>query len=151
MRKAIIISLAAGLMACASASAEPRWVPLIVKCQGAVTSSVSASVQGRIMEVRVSSPATNGVAITSVTGNVAIAATPAFGTGNAATTIYANTNVTSAVAARPRMAPTDTAGTGLSSLTVYEPYLCVGDTVALTVIQTGAASNVVWRADVKVD
>lgn len=149
MKKSLTL---AALMACAAcAHAAPINVPFVVKCNGAVTSSVTASVQGYIRDIVVSSPTTNGVAIGTVTGDVRIVASPAVGTGHSDTLIYTNAAVTSATSARPRFVPTGTTGSALSSLTVAEPYLCAGDSVTLRVIQDGAATNVLWRVDIKVD
>lgn len=126
-------------------------VPMVLKCNGAVTQTVTVAASGYVKEILVSSPTTNGTVITSVTGAVDVVAIPAVGYGNANVVLYTNSAVSASVKARPRYAPTSNTGATLATNTVDEAYLSVGDSLRLRVLQNGATTNVLWRVDVKMD
>lgn len=147
MRRLLISAAALGLMACA-VLAGPQFVSFEVN-HGTTSTNVltqSRAVHGYVDEVYVSAPSRAGV-----TANVYVASTPAIDTGLTSTEIYTNAAVTAAAKARPRIAQTDTEGTDLSSLTVPERLLCVGDTVTLRVVQSSAVTGVVYKVRLKVD
>jgi hypothetical protein len=157
MRKAIV-TLAAGLLACASAWAAPRYEEFDrITLDNAATNTATLTPKGRVIAVYVMPPSTGGVALAtaSVTGAVTVVASPAVGSGLSSTTLFSDAAVTNAtVSAMPRITPTDTAGDALTSLTVREPFLSAGDTITLTVTQTGTAAamtNVLWRVFLKLD
>lgn len=151
MRRMIALGLV--MLAASIAVAGQQWVELNLLCTNTQTNTATANVQGRIDTVYVEAPTTGGVAVAFTTGSVSVVSTPAVGLDLSSVTLYSNDAVTNtAVVARPRFAPTDAAGSALSTLTVKEPHLAVGDDVVFTVEQTAVAghTNVLWRAFLKV-
>lgn len=153
MRKAIF-TLAAGLLACASILASPRYEEFDrITLTNTESDTATLQAKGLIDAVYVMAPTTNGATLGSgsVTSTVTVISAPAVGSGLSSTTLFTSSTVTNAtVSARPRFAPTDNAGTALTSLTVFEPFLNVGDTITLTVSQVGVAqTNVQYRVFIK--
>lgn len=153
MRKALT-TLAAGLLACASVYAAPRYEEFVaITLTNTATNTATLYPKGAIDKVYVMAPTTGGVALAtgSVTSTVTVVSAPAVGSGLSSTTLFTSSTVTNAtVSSQPRFAPTDNTGTALTSLTVYEPHVNAGDPVTLTVIQTGTAqTNVQYRVFIK--
>jgi len=124
-------------------------VPIEVAVTGATTNSTTQYVTGLIDEILIAAPATNGVAIAAVTGNVHVSVSPSTGVGFSATTLYTNGDATAAGSWRPRFVPTDASGNALTSLTVLEPFYAVGDAVTFRVIQAGTTNEVDWKCFLK--
>lgn len=147
MRKLTIYALAA-LAACAGVRAEPRYVEL--RCDVATNAAVatdSEAASGYVREILIQGPSQAGV-----TANVSVVAIPFCGSNMVATVLATNEALTAAQLFRPRIVPTGTSGSALSSLTVAEPVLCVGDTLRFRVAQTSAqVTTVVFKAWVKID
>lgn len=155
MKQAISIALAALVVACAVVQASPRYVAFEIKA-GTNTTQVLTDTErmsGYVDEIYIQTPTTNGTTVKSgiVTAQVLFAVSPNIATGLGSTRLYTNKTFTTAIKARPRVAQTDNTGTNLSSLTVAERFLCVGDPMVLTVKQITAATNVVYKGWIKVD
>lgn len=141
MRKAII-SLAAGLLACAfTVHARPQGKEFSVNTGTNDTGTVTMTgVAGYIDEIICPIPAGTGV-----TGTVAVAATPAIGT--------AVTLATATIAAdklfRTRLDGTDNAGSALTS----DPpgrFMAYGDVLVFTV-SSANTTGLTWRVYIKWD
>lgn len=149
--------IAAGLLASLLAGvvlAGPRYEKGQMLLTNTATNTVYLNPQGRILEVLVAKPSTGGVAIATAaaTGTVTVISTPAVNSGLTATTLFTSTVTNNTLTTKPRFAPTDNTGSALSSLTVYEPLLCVGDSVAFKVIQEATGmTNVLWQVWLKVE
>jgi len=155
MRKAIF-TLAAGLLACATVYAGPRYYEFTrITLTNTATNTAVLNPKGAIDAVYVMAPTTGGVtlAAASVTSTVTVVSAPNVGSGLSSTTLFTDAAVTNfTVSSHPRFAPTDNTGAALSSLTVFEPFLNVGDPITLTVIQTGTAqTSVLYRVFIKVN
>jgi hypothetical protein len=144
MRKLMTVAVC-GLMACA-AMAAPRYIPFEVSIgtNAAEVVTDAQAVGGMIEEVYLQAPAA------LVTANVSVVSAPAVGTGLTETVLYTNGTLTAAAIARPRVTQTDNEGANLSSLTVAERFLCVGDTVTFTVDQVSAQTGLTFKCWIKV-
>ena len=147
MRKLTLIALAA-MAACATVQAEPRYVEL--RCDVATNAAFaidSEAVSGRVLEILIQGPSQAGV-----TANVSVVMIPFHGSNMVATVLATNETLTASQLFRPRIVPTGTSGSALSSLTVAEPVLCVGDTMRFLVTQTSAqVTTVVFKAWAKIE
>jgi hypothetical protein len=141
------VAIAAAILA-ATACANPQYVSFEVAHTTASTNVLTQTlpVIGYVDEVYVKAPSQAGV-----TANVSVVVSPSIDTGLTSTTLFTNGTLTAADIARPRVAQTDNEGTNLSTLTVPERYLCVGDSVTLTVTQSSEVTNVTYKVFLKVD
>lgn len=134
------------LLAC-PVFAGPQWIEFTGKIGTLSTSVVSVTKNpiGYIDEVYIQAPSKAGV--TSV---VTLVSSPNVGSSLAPTVIYTNGETVAAAKARPRVIPTDSAGSDLSSLTVAERFLCNGDPLVFRVEQSSAVTGVTFKAFVKI-
>jgi len=146
MRKLLTIAGCAALMACAS-HAGGLYVPFVVSVGTNATATVTQSkpVLGYIEEVYVENPSASGV-----TSAVWFAIAPAAGTNLTETVIYTNATQSASVMARPRVTQTDNTGGNLSSLTVAERFLCVGDSATFGVTQSTSTTGLTFKAWLKI-
>jgi len=137
-----------------AALAQPRYESAEVKLTNNQTNSVTLNPQGRIVEVLVLGSQTNGVTLSTgaATGTVTVVSTPAVNSGLTATTLFTATMTNNTVTARTRIVPTANTGAALSTLTVAEPHLNVGDPVVFQVVQAASGlTNVSWKCWLKVE
>lgn len=130
-----------------SAFANPRWVEFPVKW-GTTSTNILTATQtpiGYVDEVYVLVPSA------AFTGVVSIVSTPNVSSSLTPTIIYTNAECKATGKARPRVTQTDNTGGALSSLTVAERFLCVGDPVVLRVEQVSALTGVTFRAWIKIE
>lgn len=144
--------LAASL--CSAAVAQPRYESAVIKLTNTSTNTVTLNPQGRILSVMVLGAQTNGVTMATgaATGTVTVISTPAVDSGLTATTLFTSTMTNATLTASPRFAPTDAAGTALTTLTVKEPHVNVGDPIVFQVIQAASGlTNVTWKCWLKIE
>lgn len=144
MRKLMIL-VAISLTACA-VMAAPRYIPFEVSIGTNATAEVTDSrpVNGIIDTVYLDAPPA------AFTGLVSVVAAPTVSTNLTAVTLYTNAALIATATALPRIVPTDNEGAALSSLTVAEPYLCLGDTVTFSVTQASAQTGLTFKCWIKV-
>ena len=141
-----VLSLVAALVVASSALAGGRYVPLEVSVGTNATTRVTATERfhGRVNEIYFQIPA----ASTSV---VTVVSTPNVGSGLTPTVLYTNAALTANAVSRTRVAQTDNTGANLSSLSVAESFLCVGDPVVFSVTQASAQTGVTFKAWIKLE
>ena len=146
MRKLAAICALLTAFAVAGALAGGQYVSFEVS-HGTTTTNVltqTQAVNGYIDEIYIEAPSRS-----AVTAAVSVVVSPVVGSGLTTTTLYTNATVTAAAKARPRVTQTDNEGNNLSSLSVAERFLCVGDSVAVRVTQSSAVTGVVYKVWIK--
>lgn len=141
-----ILSLLAAMAVASSAMAGGRYVPLECSIGTNATATVTDTeyFRGKVSEIYVQVPAAS-------TGVVTVVSTPNVGSGLTPTVLYTNAALTANAVSRTRVTQHDNTGANLSSLSVAEPFLCVGDPVVFSVTQTSALTGVVYKAWIKLE
>jgi hypothetical protein len=150
----LIISLAVGLLACASALAGPKYIQFEITTGAATTATNTQTkvVSGFIEEAYVEVCTGKTTQVSGVaTAIVTLVSNPDVGNGLTPTVLYTNATMSAKVFARPRVTPTDNAGSALTNLTVRERFFCIGDPVTFRVAQSSGSSNITYRAFLKVN
>ena len=135
------------LMLVSTVLAGEKWQSFEVSVGTNATATVTDShaIIGEVDEIYVQNSSK-----ANVTNSVAFSVVPAIGTNLTAAVIYTNAAHTASVKARPRVIGTDNTGSDLSSLAIAERFVCVGDTVTMSVTQSSAVTNYTVKAWLKI-